>query len=120
MKKKVETPIFENCLILEAGEKTALVQTGEEKIVAKTAQKLEKGERVSLFKVAYVPKILEIFIYLIPLFAFAFAFGFGFFFKSSLVHYLVTLGVSLAGILCVFCARLWLKKLPENRFIVRK
>lgn len=120
MEKKVEMPIFENCLVLEAGKKTALIQVGDEKIVAKSVKKLEKGERVSLFKAAYIPKFLEILIYLIPLFAFAFSFGFGFFFKSSLVHYLVTLGVSLAGILVVFFARLCLKKLPENKFVAKK
>lgn len=120
MEKKTNQPIFDNCFVLEAGEKSALVQAGENKIVARTKEKLEKGERVSLFKTASFPKALEIFLYLIPLYCFALSFGFGFFFKSSLTHYLVTLGASLLGILVLIVLRLTIGKMPENRFIAVK
>lgn len=120
MKKKTNEPVFENCVVLEAGEKSALIQAGENKIVARTSGKLEKGERVSLFKTASFPKALEIFLYLIPLYFFALSFGFGFFFKSSLTHYLVTLGASLLGILVLLVLRFTIGKMPENKFIAIK
>ena len=120
MKKKKQKPIFENCIVLEAGEKSALIQAGEYKIVARTPKKLEKGERVSLFKAATFPKALEIFLYLIPLYFFALSFGFGFFFKNSLTHYLVTLGASLLGILVLLVLRFTIGKMPENKFIAIK
>ena len=111
MKKKTNEPVFENCVVLEAG---------ENKIVARTLGKLEKGERVLLFKTASFPKALEIFLYLIPLYFFALSFGFGFFFKSSLTHYLVTLGASLLGILVLLVLRFTIGKMPENKFIAIK
>lgn len=120
MEKKTNEPVFENCIVLEAGEKSALIQAGENKIVARTSNKLEKGERVSLFKTASYPKALEIFLYLIPLYCFALSFGFGFFFKSSLTHYLVTLGASLLGILVLLVLRFTIGKMPENKFIAVK
>lgn len=120
MKKKTNEPVFENCVVLEAGEKSALIQAGENKIVARTSGKLEKDERVSLFKTASFPKALEIFLYLIPLYFFALSFGFGFFFKSSLTHYLVTLGASLLGILVLLVLRFTIGKMPENKFIAIK
>ncbi len=120
MKKKTNEPVFENCVVLEAGEKSALIQAGENKIVARTLGKLEKGERVLLFKTASFPKALEIFLYLIPLYFFALSFGFGFFFKSSLTHYLVTLGASLLGILVLLVLRFTIGKMPENKFIAIK
>lgn len=120
MKKKTNEPVFENCVVLEAGEKSALIQAGENKIVARASGKLEKGERVSLFKTASFPKALEIFLYLIPLYFFALSFGFGFFFKSSLTHYLVTLGASLLGILVLLVLRFTIGKMPENKFIAIK
>ena len=83
-------------------------------------KKLEKGERVSLFKAATFPKALEIFLYLIPLYFFALSFGFGFFFKNSLTHYLVTLGASLLGILVLLVLRFTIGKMPENKFIAIK
>ena len=116
-----EREIFkENCTVLEANEKVVLVSSGEEKFVAKSNEKLEVGQKVNLLKAPFLGYALEILIYLLPMITFLFGFGFGFFFKEELYHFLLVIGTTIFGLICLVLIKIFLSKIPTNKYIVEK
>lgn len=116
-----EKEIFkENCTVLEANEKVVLVSSGEEKFVAKSNEKLEVGQKVNLLKEPFLSCALEILIYMLPMITFLFGFGFGFFFKEELYHFLLVIGTTIFGLICLVLIKIFLSKIPTNKYIVEK
>ena len=110
----------ENCTVLEANEKVVLVSSGEEKFVAKSNEKLEVGEKVNLLKAPFLKSSLEILIYMIPMITFLFGFGFGFFFEEELYHFLLVIGTTIFGLICLIVIKIFLSKIPTNKYIAEK
>ncbi len=116
-----EKEIFkENCTVLEANEKVVLVSSGEEKFVAKSNENLEVGEKVNLLKAPFLKSSLEILIYMIPMITFLFGFGFGFFFEEELYHFLLVIGTTIFGLICLIVIKIFLSKIPTNKYIAEK
>lgn len=116
-----EKEIFkENCTVLEANEKVVLVSSGEEKFVAKSNENLEVGQKVNLLKAPFLKSSLEIFIYMIPMITFLFGFGFGFFFEEELYHFLLVIGTTIFGLICLIVIKIFLSKIPTNKYIAEK
>lgn len=116
-----EKEIFkENCTVLEANEKVVLVSSGKEKFVAKSNEKLEVGEKVNLLKAPFLKSSLEILIYMIPMITFLFGFGFGFFFEEELYHFLLVIGTTIFGLICLIVIKIFLSKIPTNKYIAEK
>ena len=57
---------------------------------------------------------------MIPMITFLFGFGFGFFFEEELYHFLLVIGTTIFGLICLIVIKIFLSKIPTNKYIAEK